>query len=150
MIYCNRLLNRDGSYSYEVIMPLPLSMIRQYFKKIDFYYHDATVIISKKLMDSICGWNETMFMYYEDLHLFYKAHRQGIHIKQIPAITQHYGGGSSEKAFSNIKHEIISQKSLRTFYKTNDINLLYYFIYIFLSCIRIIRYRKPRLLKLLF
>lgn len=94
------------------------------------------------------GWNEAIFMYAEDTDLFYKAHKEGIHIKQMSAIIQHYGGGSSEKTFSNIEHEVILQKSLRTFYRVNNISLLYYLIYIFLTCIEIIRYRKLRLFKL--
>lgn len=144
-IYNNRLLNRDGSYTDKILMPLPMSRIRQLLKisqMHDFYYIGATVILPKHLMEMLGGWNEAMFMYAEDTDLYYKAHKNRIQIRQMPAIIYHYGGASSEKAFTNITHEIIAQKSLRAFYKTNNIWIFKYCITILLFCIEMIVYKK--------
>lgn len=150
-IYSNKLLNRDGSYTDKITMPLPLSRIRDKFKKTnesDFYYIGATIILSRHLMEKLGGWNEAMFMYAEDTDLYYKAHKNGIKIKTMPAIIYHYGGGSSERAFTNIAHEIIAQKSLRAFYKTNNISMLAYWMIVLLFCIELIRLKKTNNLSL--
>lgn len=145
MIYSNKLLNRDGTYLEKLIMPLPISKIRKIFKSDkdhDYFYSGATIIISKQLMETLGGWNEAMFMYCEDTDLSYKAYQKGIKIQSMPAIIYHYGGASSEKAFTNITHEIIAQKSLRAFYKSNKICILNYWIVVLLFCMELIAYKK--------
>lgn len=145
MIYSNKLLNRDGTYTDKIVMPLPAAQIRNKFKATkqhDYYYLGATIIISKKLMNRIGGWNEAMFMYCEDTDLFYKAYKNGIKTKEMPSIVYHYGGGSSEKTFKCIEQEIIKQKSLRAFYNTNNINILNYYLLIIIICIELIRHNK--------
>ncbi len=145
MIYSNKLLNRDGSYTDKITMPLPLSKIRDRIKKAkrnDYFYCGATIIISRYLMEKIGGWNEAMFMYCEDTDLSYKAYKQGIHIKSMPAIIYHYGGASSEKSFTSISYEVVMQKSLRAFYKANKISILQYWMVILIFCTEMIIYRK--------
>lgn len=144
-IYSNKLLNRDGSYTDKIIMPLPMSKIREKFKRAkdnDYFCSGATIILSRKLMGKLGGWNEAMFMYYEDTDLSYKAHKIGIKSKSMPAIIYHYGGGSSERAFTSISHEIIMQKSFRAFYRTNNICIFKYWITVFIFCIELIAYKK--------
>lgn len=144
-IYSNKLLNRDGSYTDKMTMPFPLSKIRErlnIYKEYDYFCSGATIILSRQLMDKLGGWNEAMFMYYEDTDLSYKAHKMGIHIKSMPAIIYHYGGGSSERAFTSISHEILMQKSMRTFYKVNKINILKYWMTITIYCMELVIYRN--------
>lgn len=150
-IYSNKLLNRDGSYTYKIIMPLPLSKIRDKIKKTnehDYFYSGATIIISKQLMETLGGWNEAMFMYCEDTDLSYKAHQKGIKIQSMPAIIYHYGGGSSERSLTNISHEIIMHKSLRAFYRVNNICILQYWLAIMIFCMELIIYKRAKKLPL--
>lgn len=145
MIYSNKLLNRDGSFTEKDIIPLPLAMIRHILKinkEHDFYYIGASVILSKKLMKKLGGWNEAMFMYVEDTDLYYKAYLNKIQIKQMPATIYHYGGASSEKEFTNISRIMIIQKSLRAFYRTNNICIIKYWIVVLILCIELIIYKK--------
>lgn len=144
-IYSNKMLNRDGSYTVKNTMPFPLSKIRErlnVYKESDYFCSGATIILSKHLMKKLGGWNEAMFMYYEDTDLSYKAHKMGITIKLMPAIIYHYGGGSSERSFTNLSYEIIMQKSMRTFYKVNKISLVTYWMTILVYCMELILYKK--------
>ena len=146
-IYCNRMQNRDGSYMIKFGMPLPSAAFRRLIRKPiaeDYFYVGATVILPASLFERIGRWNEAMFMYCEDVDMSYKAYRQGIEIKEMPAIVYHYGGGSSEKAFKNVEYEALRQISLRIFYRVNNISMFKYWALQVLSCVELVCYRKYR------
>lgn len=145
-IYINALQNLDGSYvdSKNLIPTLP-NMFRRFFcgNSCDYWYTGASVIISKNNFNKIGGWNESYFMYSEDLDLFYKAQKKGLVIKKLPTIVTHVGGGSSSKVWNNYERELKVQKSFKKFYIVNGIKWQYPFVLI-MSFFRILMIKPEK------
>ena len=66
----------------------------------------------------------------------------------MPAIIFHYGGGTSKNAFSNIKREILIQKSLRIYFKSNKLSIFNYFAFEILMLLSFLRRPKRALWQL--
>ena len=127
-IYINTLQNLDYSYveSKNLIPTLP-NIFRKLFgaTRCAYWYTGASVIISRFNYNKIGGWNESYFMYSEDLDLFYKAQKIGLTVKSLPTIITHAGGGSSSKVWNNYERELIVQNSFRHFFIVNGIKWQY-------------------------
>ena len=98
--------------------------------------------MSREIFNIIGGWNDRFFMYLEDADIFYRINEHNISIEELPTLIFHYGGGTSKNAFSSMEREILIQKSLRIFYKSNNLcglNYVFFQIMMVLSFIR-----KPR------
>lgn len=121
-VYVNPLEDRDGK-TYYGRYPLPgtLNHIRYYVnrKRTKWYYIGASVIISSVDFEYMGKWNEDFYMYGEDADLFYRINALKFQIVEMPSLIYHYGGGSSDNTFTNLQREILIQKSLRTYRKSN-------------------------------
>lgn len=132
-IYVNKLQNPDGSF-VESINVIPT--LGNYFRKafhfgdVGLWYTGATVIMSRSTFDLIGGWNESFFMYSEDLDLFYKAFFNKVSTEFLPSVITHVGGGSSSKVWNSFERELKVQRSLRSFYVVNKIKWQYPFVLI--------------------
>ena len=129
--YVNPLKNRDGSIRYERNWQLtPENDLKHLLisNSTRYYYIGASIILPREVYNIIGGWNEAMFMYGEDADLFYQLDRYHIPTVEMPAIVYHYGGVSSAKTFTGIQHEALIQQSLRTFYRTNHLGLIRYWL----------------------
>lgn len=143
-VYVNPLRDTDGTVYYgKNYIPDTLNYLRYLFcrSKTKWYYIGASVIISHNVFDKIGGWNEKIFMYGEDSDLFFKINKNSIPIIELPAIIFHYGGGSSEAAFTNMQREILIQKSLRIYFKSNHLSFFNYICFEFLMVLSFLR--KP-------
>lgn len=144
-VYVNPLRDTDGTVYYgKNYIPDTLNYLRYLFcrSKTKWYYIGASVILSRKVFDIIGGWNEDIFMYEEDSDLFFKINKNNIPIIELPAIIFHYGGGSSEFAFTNMGREILIQKSLRIYFKSNQLSVLNYICFEIMMVLSFLR--KPR------
>lgn len=143
-VYVNPLRDTDGTVYYgKNYIPDTINYLRYLFcrSKTKWYYIGASVIMSRKVFDKIGGWNEEIFMYEEDSDLFFKINKNHIPIIELPAIIFHYGGGSSEAAFTNMGREILIQKSLRIYFKSNRLSLLNYICFEIMMVLSFLR--KP-------
>lgn len=143
-VYVNPLRDTDGTVYYgKNYIPDTLNYLRYLFcrSRTKWYYIGASVILSRKVFDKIGGWNEKIFMYEEDSDLFFKINKNRIPIIELPAIIFHYGGGSSEAVFTNMEREILIQKSLRIYFKSNHLSLLNYICFEIMMVLSFLR--KP-------
>ena len=131
-VYVNPLRDKDGT-TYYGKNPLPglKDWIRYYLckHKSKWYYIGASVIISSEDFKAIGGWNEKIFMYEEDADIFYRINKARLEIIELPSVIFHYGGGSSSNAFTNMSREVIIQKSLRIYFRSNNLSWLNYFFW---------------------
>lgn len=131
-VYVNPLQDRDGTVYYgDNPLPDAMNLIKHYVcrKKAKLYYIGASIIIPSDDFNRIGGWNEKIFMYGEDADLFYRINKDKLKIKELPSIIYHYGGGSSNKAFTNMEREILIQKSLRIYFQSNHLSWFNYCLY---------------------
>lgn len=62
-----------------------------------FYCNGAFLWIDSKLFDDLNGFDDSLFMYGEDLDLMIRASKRGFSVRQyVDAKIIHYGGGSSD------------------------------------------------------
>ena len=144
-IYVNPMKNLDGTVNYgQNYIPDAFNYLTYLFnrKKTKWYYLGATVIISRRTFEFIGGWNEDIFMYAEDADIFFRINKYHIPIEELKTIIFHYGGGSSKNTFSNMERELLIQKSLRVYYKSNRIGALNYILFQILMVLSFIR--KPK------
>lgn len=145
MVYVNPMRDSDGKVYYGGnVLPDTLNYLKYLFQrdKTKLYYIGATIIMSKVVFDKIGGWNEKIFMYEEDADLFFRINKLKIPIIKLSNIIYHFGGGTSKKAFSNIEREILIQKSLRIYFRSNDLGILNYFLFEIMMVLSFIK--KPR------
>lgn len=132
MVYVNPMKDLDGSVYYgKNYIPDTFNYLKYLFwrSKAQWYYIGATVIMSRNVFDRIGGWNEKIFMYGEDADIFFRINQLGIPVVELPVIIFHYGGGTSKNAFSSLEREILIQKSLRIYFKTNNLSALNYILF---------------------
>lgn len=136
-IYVNRLENPDGSIVKSKHIIITLGNLFKFMyckKKVSPWFIGATLMISKENFYRIGQWNESFFMYAEDLDLFYKASLFKIEVEYLKSIIFHVGGGSSSKVWNSLEREIRVQNSFKKFYEINNIKRQYvlYKIIVFL------------------
>lgn len=144
-VYVNQMKDMDGTVYYgKNYIPDTFNYLVYLFnrKKTKWYYLGATVILSRKTFDRIGGWNERIFMYEEDSDLFYKINKHKIPIVELPTIIFHYGGGTSKNAFTSMEREILIQKSLRIYFKSNNLGFFNYLVFQVLMVLSFLK--KPR------
>jgi len=127
-IYVNNLENPDGTFvKSKNIIPLLGNFLNRLFtpKKVAYWYTGASVIISKVNFEKIGKWNESFFMYCEDMDFFYKANMNKLKTYFLSSTIMHIGGGSSSKVWSNLKREEIVQTSFKKFFVLNKKRLQY-------------------------
>ena len=95
--------------------------------------------------ERIGKWNERIFMYCEDADIFYRINHFKIPIVELPIAIFHYGGGSSEKTFSNFQREILIQKGIQIYRSSNHLNWLDYWAWQFLVVLTFLK-RPKRML----
>lgn len=121
-VYVNPLEDRDGKIYYgRYPLPGTLNHIRYHVnqKRTKWYYIGASIIMSTVDFEGIGKWNELFYMYGEDADLFCRINALKLKIVEMPSLIYHYGGGSSENTYTNLQREILIQKSLRTYRKSN-------------------------------
>ena len=131
-VYVNPLRDKDGTTYYgKSALPGTMNWIKYYLcrNKVNWYYMGASVIIPTVDFNKIGKWNEKIFMYGEDADIFYRMNMYQLPIVELPSVIFHYGGGSSQKAFTNMAREILIQKSLRIYYKSNHLFWLDYWTF---------------------
>lgn len=144
-VYVNPMRDPDGTVYYgKNYIPDTINYLNYLFRrsKTKWYYIGATVIMSKVVFDRIGGWNERIFMYEEDTDIFYRINKFLIPIVELPTIIFHYGGGTSKNAFSNIEREILIQKSLRIYFKSNNLGVFNYLLFQTMMVLSFVR--KPQ------
>lgn len=144
-VYVNPMRDPDGTVYYgKNYIPDTFNYLSYLFRrsKTKWYYIGATVIMSKDVFDRIGGWNERIFMYEEDTDLFYRINKFMIPIVELPTVIFHYGGGTSKNAFSSIEREILIQKSLRIYFKSNNLSTFNYLLFQTMMVLSFVR--KPR------
>lgn len=149
-IYLNKLQNPDNTFmESKNLIPTLGNFVSHLIglNKCKYWYTGASVIISKENFIKIGKWNESFFMYAEDLDLFYKASLSKIETIFLPTIITHVGGGSSSKVWNSYEREYKVQKSFKLFYAENHMKWQYPFV-LFLTFIRTL-YVNPRKAKLL-
>lgn len=66
----------------------------------------AFMIVSRDLMERLGGFDESIFMYGEDLDLCYRIRKQGLEIVHVPDFSVvHYGGSSGRQAWTSAQRE---------------------------------------------
>ena len=77
----------------------------------------------KEKFDSVSGFNESYFMYIEDMDLCYRIRKKGFSVYVNPhSRIKHLGQGSSNKTFAIVQ----IYKGLQIFYKQQRSRLAYY------------------------
>lgn len=96
----------------------------------------ANIIINKELFDSIYGFDENIFLYYEDTDLFKRLNSsQNIFIAVIKGpIIQHIEKGSNKYSNQSVERKIIVEKSMFYYFKKHN-NYFTYLLFRFLFLI---------------
>lgn len=131
-VYVNPLRDKDGTTYYgKNALPGTINWIKYYLyrNKTKWYYIGASVIIPAEDFQNIGGWNEKIFMYAEDADIFYRINKCQLPIVELPSVVFHYGGGSSQKAFTSMAREILIQKGIRIYFKSNHLSWFDYWIW---------------------
>ena len=68
-------------------------------------------------------------MYGEDADLFFRIYKNKLGVIKLPSIIYHYGGGSSNKTFTNLSREVLIQKSLRIYFQSNHLSWFNYWLF---------------------
>ena len=127
-IYVTPLINRDGT-TENGKMAIP--MLRDIFwwnlnrSRARFWCKGASVIVSRENFEKVGRWCEEYFMYGEDTDLFYSFWKHNMEIEMLQVPVFHYGGGCSENVWSNIRREVIVQRSFRRFFRRHS-NMVHY------------------------
>jgi GT2 family glycosyltransferase len=78
----------------------------------------AFMLLPKKVVQQLGGFDESIFMYGEDMDLCFRVRQLGLDIVYKPNYALiHYGGHSGRKAWSNAKREVMIYKAIFHFYK---------------------------------
>lgn len=144
-VYVNPMRDPDGTVYYgKNYIPDTWNYLTYLFRrdKAKWYYIGATIIMSKKIFSDIGGWNNDIFMYEEDSDIFYRINKYGLSIVELPTVIFHYGGGTSKNAFSSMEREILIQKSLRIYFKSNNLSIINYLLFELMMILSFLR--KPK------
>lgn len=144
-VYVNPMRNPDGTVSYgKNHIPDTMNYLTYLFlrSKTKWYYIGATVIMSRDVFYQIGGWNDQIFMYAEDADIFYRTNKFGIPIVELPTVIYHLGGGTSKNAYTNMEREVLIQKSLRIYFKSNKLGTFNYILFQTMTVLSFIK--KPR------
>ncbi len=150
-VYVNPMKDLDGTVCYgKNYIPDTFNYFTYLFfrSRTKWYYIGATIILPRVIFDYVDGWNNDIFMYGEDADLFFKINKYAIPIIEMPAIIFHYGGGTSKKVFSSIDREILIQKSLRIYFKSNKLSIFNYVTFEILMVLSFLRRPKRALWQL--
>lgn len=96
--------------------------------KTERWAQGSCILLSKNLFERIGGWSEDYFMYIEDLDLFYNIMKLGLSHTRLPYNFYHECGGCSKSEWSLLQREKKVYKSLKYFYKKNNMSVQYYII----------------------
>jgi GT2 family glycosyltransferase len=78
----------------------------------------AFMLLPRRVMEQIGGFDEEIFMYGEDMDLCYKVRSLGLDIIYSPEFELiHYGGCSGRQAWSDAKKEIMVYQAIFYFYR---------------------------------
>lgn len=129
VVYVNPLRNPDGRImkSYHLV-PTIQNYIMTIFKQGKKWYLGATIIISKMNYLKMGGWNDSYWLYFEDLDFFYNVYKNKLSVKSLPSIIEHIGGGCSSNVWTNKERVKVVEKAEKIFYKINGIYYQYYII----------------------
>lgn len=145
IVYINRLQNLDKSFvQSKNLIPTLDNCIYKLFAphKCQYWYTGATVIISRYNFEKIGKWNESFFMYSEDMDLFYNINKNKITVSWLKSVIIHVGGASSSKTWTSFECEIKKQESFKKFYTVNKIGWQYHIIMMLTIVYQLFKNRK--------
>lgn len=106
-------------------------------KEVD-YITGADLFIEKRLFDELNGFDENIFMYYEETDLQYRLAQRGLSRKVIPGPRIiHLEGGSFENKGLSLKRFTMAQTSYNYYLRKNFHGLNYYLNWAMLCFIRL-------------
>lgn len=126
-------LNENGhKISGGHLLPIFKNIVYSFTKHDLFrWYIGASLIFYKDDFIKVGRWNESYFMYSEDLDICYKSYLNNVKIKEINSNIIHLGGGSTRR-WSNYEIDLKKEKAYISFFKNNHITINY-FVFTFLS-----------------
>lgn len=95
------------------------------------WYLGASLIFHKDDFLKIGKWDESYFMYSEDLDLCYKVHKCNLKLEELDSNIVHMGGGTTRK-WSNYEKDLKKEKAYIFFFKKHKI-FFNYFAFSFIS-----------------
>ena len=122
-IYVHLLENPDGCIvNRGHRLPLVGVIIKSlYSGNYPKWYLGASVLVHKRTFELIGKWNESYWMFAEDLDLFYKCYQKKVEVEILPSVVYHAGGMSCASIWSMKERDKKINKSIRLFFKINRI-----------------------------
>lgn len=78
----------------------------------------AFMLLKRDVLKKIGGFDESIFMYGEDMDLCYKVKKLGLPVKYFPEFAIiHYGGSSGKQAWSDAQKESMVYRAVFAFYR---------------------------------
>lgn len=118
-IYTTRMRDGNGKACGNVYaVPKLLNLVRASLR-LDFvvWAQGSSILIAADKLQSLGGWDESYFMYAEDLDLCYRAKLHGLPLRVLDSTVTHVGGGSSGKVWSSAQREERIYKAQRRFFE---------------------------------
>lgn len=126
-IYTTRMRDGDGSIRGNVYaVPKFRNLVRASLK-LDFveWAQGSSILITADKLQSLGGWDESYFMYAEDLDLCYRAQLHGLPLRVLDTTVTHVGGGSSGKVWTSAQRERRTYRAQRRFFEKHGSLLEY-------------------------
>ncbi|MBN1199456.1 MAG: glycosyltransferase family 2 protein [Bacteroidales bacterium] len=130
-IWVTSLVDQEGKLlKNKHIVPRLRNYINRLFQKNNVAYWNigASVMMNRSVFEKIHGWNESTFMYSEDLELFYQAYLQKIPITYLDTRIVHAGKGSTQHRWSELERAEVIEESFYKFFQRHQATWEYYLI----------------------
>lgn len=90
-----------------------------------YWAQGSSIIIAFDSFSKIGGWDESYFMYAEDLDICYRAALDGIMLEKIDCLIRHLGGGSTSSVWNVYERLCRVYDSQLLFYKKHGSSIEY-------------------------
>jgi GT2 family glycosyltransferase len=97
-------------------------------RKVMFWNIGASIIISRETFRILGGWPEDYFMYAEDIDIFYRIQKQGIHVSYLDTRLIHIGQGTTRNLWDDRERALRVERSFLKFYRKYGMGWQYYLI----------------------
>lgn len=129
-IYTTKIYNENGKLQgNNYAVPFFGNLVRTYLGLGSVRWaQGSSILISRANFSALGGWDESYFMYAEDLDFCYRAHLQGLPLRTISANVVHVGGASSSKTWTNFERERKVFRAQYLFFRKHASVLEYSFV----------------------